>query len=476
MLIFRSVTIRRTILLVSLGIVLASTLTLSLYQWIEYRLFQNVFTDLAADQLAIADRIAQAERFAISQSLRIASLFSIMLLIPLCAVAAIRIVRPIYSVTVEAMNLTQANPATRINNNGRDIHANEAKEIKTALSAFTQRIESAEDELMQERSRALLILNSLDEGIALADSNGIIGLVNPSVQEVLQVQTGELLPEPLFSLARTALSLNELTEMEMTTGDRVYSCKALPLEAEGSAVCVLRDATEAARLEQTRRDYIANVSHELRSPLTALRCMIEPLRDGLIKDDARRFDVYDILLNETLRLSRLVDDMLELSRLQSGRLALEKIKFDLAALVNQTLDTIEPRVLEKNQTLERRVNAMPECCSNPDRIEQILMALLDNAIKFTPEGGSITVSSSEENGHAVIEVSDTGVGIPKEDLAHVFDRFYKADKAHTGGGTGLGLAISRELAERLGGTITAANNIGGGASIKFTVSMQGSVL
>jgi signal transduction histidine kinase len=461
---------------VSLGIVLASTLTLSLYQWIEYRLFQNVFTDLAADQLAIADRIAQAERFAISQSLRIASLFSIMLLIPLCAVAAIRIVRPIYSVTVEAMNLTQANPATRINNNGRDIHANEAKEIKTALSAFTQRIESAEDELMQERSRALLILNSLDEGIALADSNGIIGLVNPSVQEVLQVQTGELLPEPLFSLARTALSLNELTEMEMTTGDRVYSCKALPLEAEGSAVCVLRDATEAARLEQTRRDYIANVSHELRSPLTALRCMIEPLRDGLIKDDARRFDVYDILLNETLRLSRLVDDMLELSRLQSGRLALEKIKFDLAALVNQTLDTIEPRVLEKNQTLERRVNAMPECCSNPDRIEQILMALLDNAIKFTPEGGSITVSSSEENGHAVIEVSDTGVGIPKEDLAHVFDRFYKADKAHTGGGTGLGLAISRELAERLGGTITAANNIGGGASIKFTVSMQGSVL
>jgi signal transduction histidine kinase len=440
-----------------------------MYQWIEYRMFQNVFTDLAVDELALADRVAQAERFAIAQSLRTASLLSIFVLIPICAVAAIRIVRPIYSVTVEAMNLTNTDPAAHISQVGRDRRASEAEEIKTALSTFTHRLESAEDELMQERSRALLILNSLDEGIALADSGGVIGLVNPSVQDVLPLQTGGMLPEPLLSLAQSALSSRALTEMEMTTGDRIFSCKALPLESEGSAVCVLRDATEAARLEQTRRDYIANVSHELRSPLTALRCMIEPLRDGLIKDDSRRSDVYDILLNETMRLSRLVDDMLELSRLQSGKLALEKMEFDLAQLINTTLDTVEPRILEKNQRLVRNICNIPNCVSNPDRIEQILMALLDNAIKFTPEFGTITVSSSQQDGFARIEVSDTGTGIPPEDLAHVFDRFYKADKAHSGGGTGLGLAISRELTQRLGGTITAANNAGGGACFGFTV-------
>ena len=507
LLIFKSVTIRRTILLVSLGIVLASALTLFMYQWIEMRLFMTgAFSELTQEQRSLAENVALAERFAIAQSLRMASLLSILVLIPLCAVAAIRIVRPIYSVSSEARQIAGFDISSPIEDFS-DVPphqlmgyrqwwaiwrasqpGSEAEGIKTALSTLSRRIDMAQDELAQERSRALRILNSLDEGIVHVDASGTVNQINPPMADALPIKPGQSLPEPLFTLVKDAINSCEQRELNMQQGERVWTCKALPMQdlpemehamltgAESrpkrarNAVCVLRDATESVRLEQTRRDYIANVSHELRSPLTALRCMIEPLRDGLIQNEESKRDVYDVLLSETLRLSRLVDDMLELSRLQSGKLALEKSEFDLLPLIAMAADAIQPRAEMKSQQIKRDLpRTLPICLSNPDRIEQILTALLDNAIKFTPENGEITVSALERGNHVEVSVRDTGRGIPEDDLPRVFDRFYKADKAHSGGGTGLGLAIAKELIELLGETIHAGNNENGGATLTFTV-------
>ena len=529
MLILKSVTIRRTILLVSLGIVLASALTLFMYQWIETRIFMtDAFFELTPEQRALAENVAFAERFAIAQSLRIASLLSILVLIPLCAAAAIRIVRPLYSVSSEARQIVGVDVAAPL----EDISpiaphhllisrkwweswwetwrsswsGSEAEGIKAALAELSRRIDMAQDELAQERARALRILNSLDEGIVHVDAAGTVNQMNPPMADALPVQPGQALPEPLLSLVKSAMDSREQKEINMPQGERVWACKALPMQEtpiadgeldteadarghqtreknveknteknierniEKSAVCVLRDATEAVRLEQTRRDYIANVSHELRSPLTALRCMIEPLRDGLIKNEDSKREVYDVLLSETLRMSRLVDDMLELSRLQSGKLALEKSEFNLIPLIVTAIDAAQTRADMKSQRISRVLpRSLPACYSNPDRIEQILTALLDNAVKFTPDNGEIEVTAVPRDGFIEVSVSDTGPGIPPESLPRVFDRFYKADTAHSGGGTGLGLAIAKELTDLLGETIHAGNNTHGGAALLFTV-------
>lgn len=406
---------------------------------------------------------------ALIRTLRISTILSVLLLIPVCALAAVRIVRPIYSVRNLAVRIVSGDTDSRVVVPA----AGEMRELVVALNTLGARIVSTQDELVLERSRLLRILNALDEGILSADRRGVVNQINPPMQNAIPIRPGDTLPEEMMREFSEAIRLNEQRSFEMPQGGRIWICTVLPIVEQGEvvgAVVSLRDTTHAIRLEQTRRDYVANVSHELRSPLTALRCLLEPLRDGLITKEDRKSEIYDTLLHETLRLSRLVDDMLELSRLQSGTLALEKMAFDPLILCRQIADMTTPRAIERGLTLARLLpEALPLCMSNPDRIEQVLIALLDNAFKFTPHGGTVTVRAEAMDDYVEISVSDTGVGIPAEDLPQVFDRFYKADKSHTGEGTGLGLAIARELMNRLGETIRAESCPDGGAKFTFTI-------
>ena len=235
-------------------------------------------------------------------------------------------------------------------------------------------------------------------------------------------------------------------------------------------VGILSDVTSAERLEQTRRDYVANVSHELRTPLTALRALIEPLRDGLVKTDEQRQQIYDVVLRETMRLSRLVNDMLELSRLQSGNASLQRSVFSVLPLLGVIRDTYTPYADDYQQTFLYEVpDALPDVVGNPDRTQQVLVALLDNAMKYTPEGGTVTLHAEVLPEVVRISVSDTGIGISSEDLPHVFDRFYKADKAHQSRGTGLGLAIAYEIMKQLGEEMKVESELGKGSVFSFTL-------
>ena len=216
-------------------------------------------------------------------------------------------------------------------------------------------------------------------------------------------------------------------------------------------VGIVSDVTSAERLEQTRRDYVANVSHELRTPLTAMRALIEPLRDGLVKTEEQRQQIYDVVLRETMRLSRLVNDMLELSRLQSGTASLSRSVFAPLPLFNLIHETYSAYAEDYQQTFVYDVpEDLPSVRGNPDRTQQVLIVLLDNAFKYTPEGGVVTLSACAEGDVVRVRVRDTGVGIPAADLPHVFDRFYKVDKSHHSKGTGLGLAIAYEIMKHLG--------------------------
>jgi signal transduction histidine kinase len=229
-------------------------------------------------------------------------------------------------------------------------------------------------------------------------------------------------------------------------------------------------AEESARLEQTRRDYVANVSHELRTPIASIRAIGETLRDGMAKTETKKELFYNNIVRESLRLSRLVDDLLELSRLQAGTEAMQKYNFDLREVLQNIYDIFGHLAMESNVSLKLSAdlsNPIP-VCSNADRLEQVLVILMDNAIKHTPENGAILLAVEESQGKLELWVSNTGVGIPAEDLPYIFERFYKVDKSHSGYGTGLGLSIAKEIVKGLGGQIFVESEAG---NTKFTFTV-----
>jgi len=231
-------------------------------------------------------------------------------------------------------------------------------------------------------------------------------------------------------------------------------------------------AVESARLEQTRRDYVANVSHELRTPIAAIRAMGETLRDGMARAPGKAEMFFNSIVRESLRLGRLVDDLLELSRLQSGGEAMQKRPFDLREPLQNAMDTCLHMAggagiaLRFAADLTRPIPVH----SNADRVEQVLVIFLDNAVRHTPEGGEITLACREARGKAVVSVRNTGEPIPAEDLPYLFERFYKVDKSHSGGGTGLGLSIAWEIMRGLGGEIGADS---GAEGTEFWFAIEG---
>jgi len=218
---------------------------------------------------------------------------------------------------------------------------------------------------------------------------------------------------------------------------------------------------------------VANVSQEMRTPLTAMRGLIEPLRDGMVTNEDAKKRYYDIILREVLRLSRLINDLMELSRLQSGNIALEPEKFRIEEMIDGIFEKYETICQEHSLTLfsDTDFSRFPALYSNPDRVEQMLGILIDNAVKYTPEGGKITLSGTFDENKAYITVKDTGYGISKDHLPHVFERFYKVDKSHSGLGSGLGLSIAKEMLTHMGEDITVRSEEGKGSEFTFTVSL-----
>lgn len=229
--------------------------------------------------------------------------------------------------------------------------------------------------------------------------------------------------------------------------------------------------TLAKQLEQTRRDYIANISHELRTPLSAIRAYTETLNDSMIEDETQIKIYYEKILKQSIRLERLIHDMLDLSGLQSGNTALVKTNIETAEILKNVITDykILSYDMDINFNCDINLAEIPMAYSNADRIMQVLIILLDNAIKYTPSGGTITLDANYDNQMIKIIVLDTGEGIAKEDLPFVFERFYKGDKSHSSTGTGLGLSIAREILYRLNEEIFLQTELGKGSIFTFTI-------
>jgi two-component system phosphate regulon sensor histidine kinase PhoR len=340
--------------------------------------------------------------------------------------------------------------------------------------------------LTDERNRSSAILDSMVEGVAVVTGDERILFCNWAFEQILELPEGSsqgrtlveaLRQADLVGLVRQALSgVDELTgEVEVgTVRRRNFSVTAAPVRAAGAngAVLVLHDITELRRLERVRRDFVANVSHEFKTPLTAIQGFAETLLNGALDDLENRKRFVEIIREHARRLARLTDDLLKLSRIEAGRLELEMRPIRVEALVNGCIETsrlnAEARGVQMNVDLPENV---PAVRGDGAQLGEVLQNLLDNALQYTPSGGRVELKA-RSNGHDVIfTVTDTGIGIPESDLERIFERFYRVDAARSreAGGTGLGLAIARHIVDAHGGRIWVESAIGQGSRFHFSI-------
>lgn len=357
----------------------------------------------------------------------------------------------------------------------------EVGELAGSLNNLCAELDHTIRQLSSEKSQLDQLLQSLTDGVVAIDEHGTLMHYNSAIMRMFGAVSVSK-REELISDEKVWKVFDEVfnsgkpqTITYPMAGDKVLWITISPVVTSSrertGVVGLFKDMTEMERVEKLRRDYVANVSHELRTPLTAVRGLLEPLADGMVKDEADRQRYYKIMLHEVLRLSRLITDMMTLSRLQSGTEYMEITRVDVNELVQDIASAYSSTLADKGVNLVLDCpRPVPDAMTDPDRIEQVLVILLDNASRYTPKGGTITISARNAKEKIQLSVTDTGCGIPESDLPHIFERFYKVDKSHSEGGTGLGLSIAQFIMEKLGETISVESEVGKGTC--FTLTLQ----
>jgi two-component system phosphate regulon sensor histidine kinase PhoR len=327
-------------------------------------------------------------------------------------------------------------------------------------------------------SRFEQLLRSLTVGIITVDRTGHIDSVNAAAGAIFELGSRHVLGRavievvPSFELdqrVRAALAGHPSrgrVSLNTPNGARVLTVGTIPIDGSDGVLVIASDETRLHELEQTRRDFVSSVSHELRTPLSSINLMIETILANDEDDEALKLFLPRVK-REVDRMVHLVEDLLDLARSEWGRLRLRREDVDLASVAGNIMKTFEPRAaqLGVKLTLEGSTARLD---GDPDRLAQVLVNLIDNALRHTPAGGSVTISVEQTDGAAVLVVQDTGVGIPFNDLPHVFDRFYVVDRsrARDAAGTGLGLSIVKQIVEAHGGMVTADSEFGLGSTFR----------
>jgi two-component system phosphate regulon sensor histidine kinase PhoR len=412
-----------------------------------------------------------------------ATLAAIVLVAVVGVVVAGRIGEPLEDLRQQAAAVARG----RLDVAVRPAATRELGELGRAFNAMTGRLRSSLDELARTRGRLEATLANLSDGVAIVDLRGVVLLLNPAARRMLGA-TGATAGRPFVEVGRDH-ELDALVRSAARQGDdprtatirhgrsgRTIDATAQRVASgdESLVILVLRDVTDLRRLENVRREFVANVSHELRTPLASIRLVVETLEAGAIEDPAVAYGFLQRIGGETDRLALLVDDLLDLARLESGRVRLHVEPIPAADLVAGGADRLRPMVERARLSLvvEAPPN-LPVVNADRARIEQVLLNLIHNAIKFTPPGGEIRITARPLPGAVEIAVSDNGIGVAPDELPRLFERFYKADKARRSEGTGLGLAIAKHIVLAHGGTIAAASTLGQGATFSVTLPLGG---
>ena len=358
--------------------------------------------------------------------------------------------------------------------------------LGASLNQTAARMDRTIRTLTEERNLSSAILGSMVEGVAVVSGAERLVFANQGFADILELdvppQSGSALVEivrqtELVEAVRHVLAGEPRVEAEIVTGtlrQRFFAATVAAVRAgeTSGAVVVLHDITELRKLERVRRDFVANVSHEFKTPLTAIQGFSETLLAGAIDDPQNRERFLGIILEHSRRLARLTDDLLKLSQMDADRLELEIHRVSVAELIESCLETAQHRAAEKDiRVYVSQSTEVPDIAGDQRRLAEVLQNLLDNATQYTLPGGRITLTAEVRDADVIFTVSDTGIGIPKADQSRIFERFYRVDAARSreAGGTGLGLAIAKHLVEVHGGRIWVESEIGQGSQFNFSV-------
>ncbi|MFQ5611809.1 MAG: ATP-binding protein [Anaerolineae bacterium] len=404
---------------------------------------------------------------------------TLLLAIALAVLIAERAARPVRSLTRLTGRLAEGDLSARLSPARHD----EVGQLTVAFNDMADRLQRQLRKLSDERSRLAAVLEHMADGVLITDGAGTVQLINPAAARLLGVPEAAALGRSFVEVVRDH-QLVELWE-DCCQGNQ-EQVAAIELERLGlflqviitplrngeapERFVILQDLTQIRRLETTRRDFVSNISHELRTPLASLKAVADTLRDGALDDPpaAQRFlDRIDV---EVDALTQMVQELLELSRIESGLVPFRLLPTPVSEVVLPSAERLRPQAerAELEFTIELPP-ALPLILADAERVQQVVTNLVHNAIKFTPPGGVISVTATFDADEVVVSVADTGVGIPADDLPRIFERFYKADRARSGGGTGLGLAIAKHIVQGHGGRIWVESVEGQGSAFYFSL-------
>jgi two-component system phosphate regulon sensor histidine kinase PhoR len=359
----------------------------------------------------------------------------------------------------------------------------EIGQLAQAFSVMAGELRSQIEALATERVQFDAVLEYMTDGVVIVDAEGKVRLMNPAAERLFEARPDGCIGKSLIEVVRhhqlvdlwqksLANDRQYNLTLEMTPNRLFVQAIATPLGGtlKGNVLLVIQDLTRVRRLETVRRDFISNVSHELRTPLATLKALTETLQEGALEDPlmARRF--LEQMDKEIDNMTQLVRELLELSRIESGKVPLNRQPISPSVLLENAASRMRLQAERVGLALEVLTDPnLPMVLADRERIEQVLINLLHNAIKFTPPGGRIELGAQRREGEVVFYVKDTGVGISPESLPRIFERFYKADQSRSGGGTGLGLSIARHTVEAHGGRIWAESEVNRGSTFFFSL-------
>ena len=429
----------------------------------------------------------------VKKSFLFSSLFSLILIIPLAYFLARSLTHPILEVTKKAIQLVSGNLDGEVQVHSTD----ELASLSKAIGEMGTQLRNKIEEISNEKDYLQTILKGMTEGVLVVDGRDRILMVNDALRQLLSLSTDVLDRMPLEIIRnaelegaiRKAIQYGENVALELDlnkSGEKTIEVSVVSIhpsstrteeDSEGirGAVAVFHDITRLKQLEKIRQDFVANVSHELRTPLTTIKGYAETLLDGALKEDlASQF--VQVIKRHTDRLTKIVEDLLMLSKIETKEFQLKMEMISLPNLIDDIIDFLKEPAEKKKISLSRHeIHSSLAIRADRSYLEQVLINLLDNAIKYTPEGGRVIVSAVEKDSKDIqFSIEDNGIGIPNEDLSRIFERFYRVDKGRSKelGGTGLGLSIVKHLVQAHGGRVWVDSQLGKGSTFYFTLPMR----
>jgi len=396
---------------------------------------------------------------------------------------SIMISRPLYEMSTIAKRLAVGDFSRKT-----IVHSNdETGDLAKALNDMADEINAKVNSISSEKAKLEAVLSSMFEGIMITDEIGEILLVNPSVRKLFLIESSPEGRKPLEVIRNNVIQ--EIVDKVLTKnrkvvtqevkidlpGQRIILINGVPVikgnVIEG-AVLVFHDITELKRLEEIRKDLVANVSHELRTPVSSIKGYAETLLEGKVENEDTKKEFLNIIYQDSNRLANLIDDLLDLSKIESDKMKMEFEPVEIPPILNRCISILEKSAKDKLLSIKLNVpDKLPKVLGDQGRLLQVLLNLLDNAIKYTPEGMSVTISAARKENVVQIDIFDTGIGISEKDLPRIFERFYRVDKARSRelGGTGLGLSIVKHIVQAHNGQVWVQSTFGLGSTFSFTI-------